>query len=463
MDVEIKLLQNWSCGGADYRTGDRLKIDKAIATLLVNTSAAEMESAGATGDTAPALESKSTKAATTESAKTLTLDDVRTVVTAALREEATKAVQVAKGPGVRVVKERIDDDPLRGYKNPRMLMLDVLQVGQKGPDVPDSQLPTGLKTLRVHGKAAGSDEHGEYADPYGGFLIPEAWSPEILRIDPETDPMTGRTKMVPMQSVTVPFQARVDKDHSTSVSGGLTVARDMETVKKTSSRMKFEQVKLTAHGLFGFAYASEDLLTDSPVSFAAILAQGFGDEFTSAIINERLNGTGVGEYMGVMSSPCLLSINKEDDQVADTLKYENVINMRARCWRYHQAIWLANHTTIPQLMLMNVKVGVGGAPVWQPSAREDHPDILLGRPIVFTEYCKIVGDKGDLVLGNWGEYLEGVLQPLQTAESIHVRFDRHERAFKFWVRNAGAPWWRSVLTPKNGDTLSPFVVLNERA
>jgi hypothetical protein len=92
------------------------------------------------------------------------------------------------------------------------------------------------------------------------------------------------------------------------------------------------------------------------------------------------------------------------------------------------------------------------------------PDLLLGRPCIFTEWAKTLGDQGDLVLGTWSQFLEGTYQTLQSAESIHVRFLEHERTMKFWLRNAGAPWWRSALTPKNStSTLSPFVVLDARA
>jgi len=67
-------------------------------------------------------------------------------------------------------------------------------------------------------------------------------------------------------------------------------------------------------------------------------------------------------------------------------------------------------------------------------------------------------------LANWSQYLEGTYENLQSAESIHVRFLNHETTFKFWLRNAGAPWWRTVLTPKkSASTLSPFVVLAARA
>jgi HK97 family phage major capsid protein len=228
--------------------------------------------------------------------------------------------------------------------------------------------------------------------------------------------------------------------------------------------MTFERVVLEAHELFGLSYATEEMLTDSPQSFVAILTAGFNDQFTAQLIKERLTGTGVGEFLGVLNSGCLVSITKEVGQGAATLLFENIINMRARCWGYGKAVWLANHDTMPQLMLMNQGIGAGGVPVWQPSAREDHPDMLLGRPLIFTEFCKTLGTVGDIVLGNWSEFLEGTYQPLQSAESIHVRFVNHERAFKFWLRNAGQPWWRTALTPANSTaTLSPFVVTATRA
>jgi hypothetical protein len=33
-----------------------------------------------------------------------------------------------------------------------------------------------------------------------------------------------------------------------------------------------------------------------------------------------------------------------------------------------------------------------------PSAREDAPDMLFGRPLFFTEYCDTLGDEGDLLI-----------------------------------------------------------------
>src|SRR5690606_4983645 len=108
--------------------------------------------------------------------------------------------------------------------------------------------------------------------------------------------------------------------------------------------------------------------------------------------------------------------------------------------------------------------GAGGlVTIYQASAREDRPDMLLGRPIFYSEHASPVGEEGDLLLVNWSQYLEGLYQPIQSAESVHVRFVNHERAFKFWLRNAGAPWWRAPLTPnQSAVTLSPIVTLETR-
>jgi HK97 family phage major capsid protein len=357
----------------------------------------------------------------------------------------------------------------RGFRDPREFLMCVMKAYcNEGVDKRLEPLMTRRieKNLRDQGivtKAVGSDEQTGINDPYGGFLVPPAFSPDLLKIEAEADPIGKRVTSIPMSSPTVRMPARVDKNHTTSVSGGLTVTRRPETVAGTSARMEFEAVELRAHSLFGLAYATEEILTDSPISFAAILAAGFSDQFTYHLINERISGTGVGEFEGVLNSPALITVSAETGQAASTILVENVYKMRSRCWGYGKAIWLANYDTMPQLMLLNQAVGTGGAVVWQPSAREDVPDMLLGRPLVFTEYAKSIGTAGDLFLGNWAEYLEGTYQPLRNDESIHVRFVNHERAFKFWMRNDGRCWWRTALTPKNStQTLSPFVALAGR-
>lgn len=359
-----------------------------------------------------------------------------------------------------------------GFKSPRDFLTSVMKAYTEPPEQLDDRLKrlsgvSILKSQRDKGiivKAAGSDEQVGLNDAYGGFLIPPAFSPTVLQIDPEADPMGGLTRTVPMGAPSVRMPARVDKNHTTSVSGGLTVTRRPETVAPTAVRMEFEQIELRATSLMGISYASRELMEDSPVSFAALLAAGFSDQFTYHIIRERLTGTGVGEFEGVLNAPALVSIAKETGQAAASINFNNIVKMRARCWHYEKAIWIANHDCYPQLSSIALNIGVAGTAMYTPSLREDRPDMLLGRPIIYSEYAKSVGTQGDLILGNWGEYLEGTYRPLQNEESIHVRFVNHENAFKFWLRNDGRCWWRTALTPVNStSTLSPFIVMDTRS
>lgn len=415
-------------------------------------------------------------------AGTTTVDQAKSEIIGELRTKS------AATPVVAVGAPNADKDPRRGFRDHKDFLLaamdnagarDRSQVGDErlrplalagdagAPKnvgegmtfvLPRAFTPRGLMA------AAGSDEQGTYDLRYGGAGIMPSLLPQLLQLGFEGDPTAGRTQAVPMATPQVKMLARVDKDHSSSVSGGFTVTRRPETAAITASRASLEEIMLSASGLFGLAYATEELLTDSPISFVAVIDAGFRDQYMHHLLGEKLRGDGGAEFTGVINAPCTVSVAKESGQAADTIVADNVAKMRARCWGYGNAIWLANHDTYPQLYKLSVAVGVGGAPIYQPSLQEDRPDMLLGRPIFYTEYASTVGDVGDLILGNWSQFLEGTYQPLQSAESVHVRFVNHERTFKFWMRNAGAPWWRSALTPNKGaNTLSPFVTLAARA
>ena len=349
---------------------------------------------------------------------------------------------------VTVGAANVEKDPKRGFRDHKELLACVMVAGRSG------RVDERLKLLATQG----SDEQGVYSDPAGGFLVPTAIAPGILSIQPEDDPIAGLATQVTMSAPTVNFNARVDKNHSTSVSGGLTVSRRSETVDGTSSRMIFEQVTLTANEEFGMAFASERILSDSPESFVSILAAGFRDEYAAFAQNERINGAGTGERMGFLNSPAKITVAKQSGQTAATILKENIDKMEARCWRYGRAVWLANHNTRPQLKSIVQAVGTGGAPVGYFVG-----DTLDGRPIFFTEFAKTLGTEGDLILVVPSEYMEAMYESPQYAESIHVRFAAAERAFRFYRRTDGRPWWTSPLTPKNGDTLSPIVTLAVRA
>lgn len=374
----------------------------------------------------------------------------------AASDEGARIVEEGKkAAGIISVTDNAEADPKRGFRDHKDFLKAVMNAGLGG------RVDARLRPLA----AAGSDEHGVYSDPHGGFLVPHGIAPGILAVEPEDDPIFPLLTQVPMTAPTVSFNARVDKDHSTSVSGGFVVTRRPETVEGTPSRARFEQVVLTANEEFGLSFASERILTDSPQSFIAIIQAGFRDEFAAHGMNERINGIGSGEPLGLMNAGCKIVVSKESGQKAATILKENIDKMAARCWRYSRAVWLANHNTRPQLKSIVQAVGTGGSVVpyfVTEGAPAGFDGLLDGRPLKFTEFAKSLGSEGDLILFVPSEYLWGTYQSEQFAESIHVRFTSAERAFRFYRRNDGRPWWTEPLTPRNGDTLSPIVTLQAR-
>lgn len=387
-------------------------------------------------------------------AETITSTISRRMSLGAVEESSSQIGRLTKPDGldVKVGEDRVAQDPKFGYQD----------IGEFLTSLSDSVKRRGISDSRLNRlSAAGSDEQLAGSDPYGGFLVPRGFLPQLLTVESESDPTEGRVTQVPMEESSIDIPARTDKNHTSSVSGGLRVYRKEETQPVNSSRKKLEQITLKASELMGVTFASRTLIERSAISIAALIQAGFRDEFASERLDERINGNGVNKPLGVLKSPALIAVAKEGSQAANTIVYNNVVKMRSRCWGYQRAVWIANHDTYPQLSTL--KDGDNNH-VYQTSLVEDRPDILLGRPIFYSEYAQTVGSQGDLMLVDWSQYLYGVYRPLRSEESMHVRYLEHEEAFKFWIEDAGAPWWRTALTPKNSaSTLSPYVTLAVRA
>lgn len=393
------------------------------------------------------------------------------------------------GSQVTSQHDRTEDDPRRGFHSHQDYCLAVMKnAGARNRDqIRDDRLkplvastdadddpgimedglafmlPLGFSPTAPRA-AVGSDEAGTYSDQYGGALVPTSRAPGFLQLEAEPDPTDGLTTPLPMATPSVEIAAATDKDHSTSVTGGLVFTRRAETTTTEGKRRKVELITFKAQSLWGIGFATEEILRDSPISFAALISNGFRTQRSAHMLNEKLNGAAGDEYQGVMNSPAKIAVPKESGQSALTINGTNIVKMAARCWMFGRAIWLANHNTRPQLAQAHLPLGTGDAiRIYQPAQQPGFPDMLWGRPVFYTEFCKTLGTEGDLVLAVWSQFIEGIYQPLESAESVHVRFLYGERTFRFWERNCGAPWWRSVLTPRNGDTLSPIITLATRA
>lgn len=251
-----------------------------------------------------------------------------------------------------------------------------------------------------------------------------------------------------------------------SRAGGIQVFHGFEASEKTKSKPKFRQIDMSLNKLIGLCYATDELLDDA-AALEQTINDGFTEEFDFVITDDILNGTGAGMALGINNSGCVVSVGKEVGQAANTIVYENIVNMWSRMLARSRpsSIWVINQDCEPQLNRMTVAVGTGGVPVYMPAGGVSASPYatLMGVPVVPLEQCATVGDTGDIMLCDFSQYKAIDKGGMQRDVSIHVRFIYDESVFRFVYRFDGQPVLASAITPFKGtNTLSHFVKLDAR-
>jgi HK97 family phage major capsid protein len=302
----------------------------------------------------------------------------------------------------------------------------------------------------------------------GGFLVPERLRAQLMQIALETAVMRPRATVVPMDSARVPFPCIDVTTNATSVFGGMIGywTEESGTLQDTSAR--FSRVVLDTKKLTGYSVVPNELITDSIISFAALIESLWPRAISWYEDVAFMVGTGVGEPLGILDggNTALVAQAAEAAQPPDTVVLENIVRMYARMLpaSLNQAVWLVAPNVLPQLFTMALNVGTGGSAVMLTNAAGPAPMTILGRPVIVTEKARTVGDQGDISFVDLSYYLIGDRQAMSAASSTDFRFSTDQTAFRIIQRVDGRPWIQSAITPQNGstDTLSPFVALAAR-
>lgn len=300
----------------------------------------------------------------------------------------------------------------------------------------------------------------------GGFLIPEYLRSELLRVALETAMVRPRARVVPMETLTVPFPMIDNTSNASNIYGGVTAYWTEEAASLQDSSPTFGRVKLEAKKLTAYSEVPNELFTDSIISLQMFINEVFPEAIAWFEDIAFIRGTGVGEPLGYLNSSAMVEITKEAGQPADTIVWENIIKMYSRMLpsSLDRAVWIAHIDTFPELATMALSVGTGGSAIWLNNGVSGPPMTILGRPVFFTEKVNSVGDAGDITFVDLGYYLIGDRQTIQADTSPHYRFQNDQTTLRFIERVDGRPWIQSAITPQTGNnTLSPFVSIATRA
>lgn len=249
--------------------------------------------------------------------------------------------------------------------------------------------------------------------------------------------------------------------------GGVQAYWTAESATATKSKPTLRNVDLKLEKLLAFCYMTEELLVDGR-ALEAFINKAYGSEMAFKLDDAIVNGDGNGKPLGILKSPALVSVAKESGQTADTIVYQNIVKMFSRLSARNRAnaVFLISQEAEPELNSMSMPVGTGGVPVYLPAnGLSGQPySTLFGKPVITVEQCSALGDAGDIILADLGDYIGIDKGGLEGDSSIHVAFSYDELAFRFRYRFNGTTYSRSAIASKSNSnfTTSPYVTLAAR-
>ena len=213
----------------------------------------------------------------------------------------------------------------------------------------------------------------EGVDADGGYLVPEEYDSRLIKALKEENIMRSLGHVITTSgqhkiniAVTAPAAAWIEE-------GGALSFGDAA----------FDQILLDAHKLHVAIKVTEELLYDNAFNLENYILEQFGKALANAEEDAFLNGTGVGQPLGLFAASggghvanTLTAALKSDDLVS-------LIHDLKRPYRKN-ASFIMNDKTIAQIRKLK---DLNGAYIWQPSYQAGEPNRILGYEVHTSAYA----------------------------------------------------------------------------
>ena len=311
----------------------------------------------------------------------------------------------------------------------------------------------------VKSRAVEIKDLSEQTGAQGGYLVPDQFSSEILRLNLENSVVRSQgARIIPMTSAKMLIPAmNMASNAAGSIYGGVTAYWGNENGSLTESTPAFKRVSLEPKKLHGYCEDPNELEMDAIVSMSNLLTSMFAEVLTFEEDYAFLTEDGVGKPQGILTCPAYITVSRA---TATQINTTDVIGMIARFkGNMARARFNVNQSALPYIYQLQ---DPNGNYIWHPgnvgTIAGNAPGSLYGVPINITEKLPALGTTGDLLLSDMGFYLIGDREGLSVAQSEHFKFQNDQMAYRLTKRVDGQPWLDSAITPRaGGSTLSPFV------
>ena len=299
-----------------------------------------------------------------------------------------------------------------------------------------------------------------------GFLLPEAFEQALIDSAMEQSIIRSRAKVYSLSKEkgnTLRIPAWQDTNHSTAGIRGITPVYKAENTELSETDPIFREVELKLNKLTAFTKTSAELLEDSGIPISSVVGPALIEAISFKEDDRYFNGGGAGQPLGVLNSPCLITVDPEVGQASTEIVYENIVNIFAKLLPgcYKNACWCASISLIPTMMQLNQKIGVSGERI--PILKEIGGQFtLLGIPLFFTEKLPLIGTAGAIGLYDFSFYGILMKQGVNLQASDQAEFSKDLTQWKATFRHDGQGLLNKPVTLLDGvSTASCFVVLGD--
>lgn len=238
-----------------------------------------------------------------------------------------------------------------------------------------------------------NDANGTGTGPAGGYLVPPAFSDQLLvALKDYFSALDLFDEVATATGADLPWPTNDDTSRRARIIG--------ENNQIGQSPMTFGQSVLKA-----FLYATDavlvpwTLMEDSFIDLDAFITTALGTAFGRTLADDLTNGTGNGMPMGVATAAAA-----GPTSVGDTIAFEDIMELKHSVNRAYRtgAVFMMNDNTVKSLALLKDNEG---RPLWIPSLQVDCPDVLAGFPIAVNEsMADVAAGSAPILFGNMKNY-----------------------------------------------------------
>ncbi len=225
----------------------------------------------------------------------------------------------------------------------------------------------------------------EGVDADGGYLVPEEYDSRLIDVLTEENIMRK-----------LGHQLTTSGEHKINIAATKPAAAWIEEGGALSfGDATFDQILLDAHKLHVAIKVTEELLYDNAFGLESYIIDQFGKALANAEEDAFLNGTGVGQPLGLFAET---GGGTAAASVA-TLAADNVMDLVYALKRPYRksAKFIMNDQTIAAIRKLKDN---NGAYMWQPSLTSGEPDKLLGYDVYTSPFCP----EGKIAFGDYSYY-----------------------------------------------------------